>query len=683
MTYTREEWVERLNTAAGAGGFLDLGDESAPFPADALREFIFRGGPDLDYPAGITIFSVRIEGLLDLSYLTFLRPLRILGSFIEGPVDLTASTMGTLDFTGTSVQSLSMDGAKVTGDVLLRDGFKSAGEVSCLGTQIGGTLALAHATLQNRGGIALGLDGAAVTGGIVADNLRTTGVVRGVGVRVAGQMILNGAKLINEGGTALSLDGAEIHAGLFASDGFTAVGEVRALSASIGNWLSFRDAHVVHDGANGVALDRSTITGILDLRGATFTNPGGDALSIENLRIVGNVLMSDAFRTEGRVRAGGIKIEGSLSVEQASLNNAGGDALSLPGAEISNGFFARQLTVHGRVFAPVLLVGGQLDMEGASLINHDDATLLLDGSTITGDFLLRQCSVIGGISASGLKVSGRFILAGTELLSEKTGALWLAGASIREMILGNLRVEGRFDLTRASITELDVVGDPPAPLAAAGWDIGNLHGPMHNNWAAVDRWLATAPAEVSSVQPWQEMADVFKNNGNPSGARHLRYSAAKRLARQSSTFEKAVGYANQAVIGYGYYPFRVVLSFAAVLFVTWALVHLGRSNIVPAKPEEALKAVQAHAAQTHTQAPQSPITGATPCEILHPSYPCLQPITFTFTNLLPTSGSTSITPDWGSRSDSWLTVALILSKIIAWALVALFLAGISGLLRKE
>jgi hypothetical protein len=678
-----QTWTDRLTEAAAEGGCLDLTDVADPFPADVLREFIFRNAPDRDYPAGLTLVALRIEGPLDLSYLPIPKPLRIINSYVDGAVTFAASTLGTVDLTGTSVQALNLHGAKITGDVLLGDGFKCAGEVSCQGMRVDGNLALTDAIIESSGGVALSLDGAEITGGVRADNLHTLGAMRGVGLRVGGQMILQGAHLVNAGGTALSLDGADIGAGLFATDGFTAVGAVRALSARIGNWASFEGARVIHDGDDGVALDRSTITGVLDLSGATFTNPGGDALSIENAHIIGNMFMSNSFRADGQVRAGAIKIEGALSVEHAVLNNAGGDAIALPGAEIANGWFARQLTANGRVYAPALMVGGQLDMEGASLVNPGEATLLLDGATVAGDLFLRRCSVTGGISASGLKVSGRLTLAGMQLISESTGALWLVGASIREMILGNLTVEGRFDLTRASITDLDVVGDPPAPLSAAGWDIGNLHGPMHNNWAAVDRWLSTAPPEVTSVQPWLKMAEVFKNNGNPSGATRLRYSAAKRLAKQSSGFAKTIGYLNQVIIGYGYYPFRAVVSFAAVLFVTWALVHLGRSNITPARPDEAIRAVQAHAVQTHTRPPQGPITGATPCGLLHPNYPCLQPITFTFTNLLPTSGSASFTPDWGSRSDSWLTVALIVSKILAWVLVALFLAGVTGLLRRD
>jgi hypothetical protein len=76
-----------------------------------------------------------------------------------------------------------------------------------------------------------------------------------------------------------------------------------------------------------------------------------------------------------------------------------------------------------------------------------------------------------------------------------------------------------------------------------------------------------------------------------------------------------------------------------------------------------------------------PITGATPCEQIDPSYPCLRPELFALDTLLP--------PGTGSQASAWRIVdsgslawALTALKSFAWVATVLLLAGFTGLLRK-
>ena len=83
---------------------------------------------------------------------------------------------------------MTFDGAEITGDVVLADGFTTAGTVEGSSANIGRNLVLKGAVLLNRGGTALALDGAEVGASVVADDLKAVGAIHAVGLRVGGQI---------------------------------------------------------------------------------------------------------------------------------------------------------------------------------------------------------------------------------------------------------------------------------------------------------------------------------------------------------------------------------------------------------------------------------------------------------------------------------------------------------------
>jgi hypothetical protein len=74
-------------------------------------------------------------------------------------------------------------------------------------------------------------------------------------------------------------------------------------------------------------------------------------------------------------------------------------------------------------------------------------------------------------------------------------------------------------------------------------------------------------------------------------------------------------------------------------------------------------------------------TARTPCRE-YPGYPCWHWLPFTMNNVVPAWGTPS--PDWVMHFDvpQWVTWLLLLLKVLAWALLALLLAAVTGLLRK-
>jgi hypothetical protein len=175
----------------------------------------------------------------------------------------------------------------------------------------------------------------------------------------------------------------------------------------------------------------------------------------------------------------------------------------------------------------------------------------------------------------------------------------------------------------------------------------------------------------------------YERNGNPAAARRLRCSAANRITRQAPLPTKIIRRLYWALVGNGYYPLWTILWLLVVVVIAWGIVALNREDIVPAHATEAVKAVKDHAAHTGTTADRwLPVTAETPCEVLHPGYPCMKSSTFAVNSVLPPAGSTN--GDWKVAAEANLVLVLGLSalKLTSWALAALLLAGVTGLLSK-
>jgi len=182
------------------------------------------------------------------------------------------------------------------------------------------------------------------------------------------------------------------------------------------------------------------------------------------------------------------------------------------------------------------------------------------------------------------------------------------------------------------------------------------------------------------VQPWHTLAAVYDRNGQPAGARRLRLTAANRVTKNSSWPTKLVRTTYLGLVGHGYYPLLAGAWLVLVVVAATILVAANRADFVPTDIDRANQATMHSAQQTHSPG-DSLITAQTPCST-HPGYPCLNSLPYTVSMLVPTAGSTA--SDWTIRSNAthWLTIALPLLKLFAWVLTALWLAGITGLLRK-
>lgn len=689
-------WVRLLTGAAQSGALLDLAngspcdpsnadrwDNDRSLPAVTLRKTLTRDNLTVG-PHGLWIRGVRITGDLNLSHVELDYPLCFVECCFLGKVTMYRASVKQLEFVGTHTRSLALEGINVAGDLVANLGFKVNGQFNAFAARINGNLQLSDATFINSGAPALVLDQAEIGGSVIGQRSRITvgrSVLVGAGLKVEGQLTahsahiggefnLSGAKLSNPDGDALVLNGAEIARGLLVNAGFRSEGVLRGYGVRIG--------------------------GQLDLSSATLLNPHHDAFVFDRAHISEGLFPGKGteagFSAKGTFRAEMAHIDGQLNLTGVQLRNRGGVALDLLGAKVTGGLVARHgLDVEGAVEAgraridDVELLGAKLSNPHTSS-NPEGVALGLSGAEIAGDLVVGEgFDADGGINASGAHIHGALALSQATIRNPDGVALNLFAAQVAgELRLdgADIEVDGIINLTQARIGDLMTPEDaqPPGTLAATGWEIDDLHGRLRTDWCTARRWLKTAPPGEDSVQPWHAVAAVYERNGQPADGRLLRLAAAIRVTGKAPWPTKILRIIYLVVVGHGYYPLLATVWLALVVGFGAAIVAHNRADLVPTNQAAADNAAVAYAQKAHQPVP-APVTGQTPCSS-HPGYPCLKSFTYALSALAPTTGITAT--DWNLRSDAplWLALTFTLLRLTAWALAALLLAGVTGLLRK-
>jgi hypothetical protein len=183
------------------------------------------------HPSGIGIGGAAIDGQLDLSYLTLDSPLTIINSAIPGGVDFSFAHLQGLDLARDVTGPITGDRATITGDLQLTGG--KYGPVSADRVAITGDLQLAGGDF---------------------------GPVSLFRAEIGGSLDCSGGRFVG-GLDPLSIVEATIKGDASFNNGFTTSGVVDLTLAQIGRGLSFKDAHFVGAGVNGLNADRATIDG--------------------------------------------------------------------------------------------------------------------------------------------------------------------------------------------------------------------------------------------------------------------------------------------------------------------------------------------------------------------------------------------------------------------------------------
>jgi hypothetical protein len=137
--------------------------------------------------------------------------------------------------------------AKIGGGILLRGNFPAEGEVNrfhaegevnLYGAQIGANLECDRASFKNKKGFALTMEGAKIAGDVLLrDTFNAEGEVRLYAAEIGGNLDCNGSILKNGKLAALNAVGARIGGNAFLGSGFEAEGQIAFRAANIGGDL--------------------------------------------------------------------------------------------------------------------------------------------------------------------------------------------------------------------------------------------------------------------------------------------------------------------------------------------------------------------------------------------------------------------------------------------------------------
>jgi len=671
--------------------------------------------------------TAHIDERLDLSDSTFNNPdgiaINLDGAVIDGDLfamnDFAAlgeiSAMGVriagqMQLSGATVhntgRALALDGATIAGDFFARS-CRIEGDVRAPGMAVGGQLSLSGTHIVTPGGTALNLDGSTIAGDFsLRLDFRIKGEMSAVGASIGGQMRFARAELANPRGTALSIDNCVIRGGLIFGDRFISRGLVSALDSSLG-WLEL-DGQFLNPGKKALAFDRSSVAGgvtahvgfrargdvrapgariggQLRLERIIIHSPERVALSLDGAVITGGISIQNGSRINGETRLVDAQFAW-LSLDGSTLWNPNGNALAIDGSMISGGCSGKSLRVVGRFRAVGAVLGGPLNLDDANLSctkdhsarmirDHESIALLLDRGTFPGGISATGSFTVNGrIQAIGASFGG-LNLNGASISNPNLVAVDLERSSITALTLTPSTFEGQISCSGTTIGTITTSEKPPQLAAAHNWHIGAVQGPLRDDPKLTVTWLSRS--RESTAQSWEEWARLYDREGQPGYARVVRLHADRMTTRRTRGLTRIGRVLYELSVGYGHYPLVAAAWLILGIVATGVLCMSNQSAFVPT-----LTPSRATAVSSCPDAAEL-ITAADSSECLVPAYPAWSPWGYAIVTVTP--ASTLVQPAWAPNAPGaqWLLILLTMIKAGGWIMTALFLAGVTGLLRRN
>lgn len=272
---------------------------------------------------GITIEHARITGKLDLSFAVVPFPLSVGMCYLEDLWNLSYSRIPLLNLQGCfASQSLTLDGAQIEGDLFLRYGFTSIGELRLLGTRIDGDLDCTEANLRNPGAMAMVANNAQIAGNaLLSGSFSSQGIVQFPDCQIGGDLNCAGA-FDNQGGTALSCSGASVKESVVFENGFSARGLVSLVGADIQGGMACNGSFANPASPQNIALDADSAVVHGNLKfGTTFKSQG--VVSLPNIHVMKGMYCSGSFQNQegNTISAPSAHIDGDMYLNQPFVSD--------------------------------------------------------------------------------------------------------------------------------------------------------------------------------------------------------------------------------------------------------------------------------------------------------------------------------------------------------------------------
>lgn len=379
----------------------------------------------------------------------------------------------------------------------------------------------------------------------------------------------------------------------------------------------------------GFVLADAKITGQLDLSDVVAKKP----LVLRDCTTEQPVLLDRAQFTQldlrgltaPAVRARGLAVDHNLSLSGARLSAAESvDALHMRiggSVYLDDGFHAEgSVTLSGSQISAVLRCVGA---------RFDDGIFLVDLRVGDAIFLSQGCHVTGGgkhasVRMRGTRVDGQLVLREGRFSSADV-ALDLRHVRVgKELFLPFENVEGK-----AQLEGLTYEGLPRD--------------------ATLDDWLAFLPARTLrySAQPWAQLAAAHQGAGHERDVRRIRVAQQRDLRRRGrlSWWGRAWHLLRGVTVGHGYRPGLALVWLAGVLAVSVGVVL---------------------------------VSGAVRCSVVEQVGYALNVAT-----PLVKVDATRCTVDTAAGAGQAVLAVTWLLQVLAWAFATLFVAGFTGLVRRN
>jgi len=343
-------------------------------------------------------------------------------------------------------------------------------------------------------------------------------------------------------------------------------------------------------------------------------------------------------------------------------------------------------------------IGGDFNCWGGRFINPHNQALQADVSDIKGVVYLGPNTLFaperlgfesdGQVTFQGTRVGSFFIAEHAKFggKARDSHGLFASGLTIRQgMIWHNVELENGAidDLSGANVYGLfDEERSWPSPgkLMIDGFTYRGLGGisaslPWRSPTDAASRlrWLGLQPE--FHPQPYRQLAKFLNENGDDSGA--MKVLIAKQDLRFASYGipGRLLGNFLKYTVGYGHHPMLTIMWSALVVLLGWGLVRIGnRAGVM-----------------RRTYPENTPAPAADRYEDLYPLLYSLD-VFLPFVNLhqehywWPDGRATGEVTMLGGRvpiRGSLLRSYLWLQIIAGWILSAIFVAGVTGLIRSD
>jgi len=379
-------------------------------------------------------------------------------------------------------------------------------------------------------------DGLSANGQLFLIEVTVKGGVRLPGANIGGQLACKKAIFENPRGYAFNADGIAVNGGIIFNK-VTAKGEVRFLGAHI--------------------------RGPLDCIGAIFENHMAVAFNADGLSIEGSVFLS-GVTANGAVRLIGAEISSQLDCTGSTFKNPTGKAFSADGFLVKGGMFFNGVRAYGEVRFLGANIHGQLACNGALFENLNGLALKADRISINGSMFLTDITAKGKVLLIGADISGGLDCNGATFENLGDYAFNAQNLEVTQVLFFDMKkTAGILNLEHAKVgvlVDLEASWPEKGNLLLDGFEYGALAG---DNTPQTSKkrleWLRLQPKDSFSLQPYEQLAKVFRNAGRESDAREVLIAKQEDLRHYGKLrwYSKAWNRILGITIGHGYKSGRV------------------------------------------------------------------------------------------------------------------------------